>query len=317
MKQENRYGYLIIPVSMALIAVGLVYMLNLTGVQYRSSSPDVVPTAYSSPTPRPTEAPVAVADVAAGFDPAVVRAGQTSFASICSACHGMNARGIPGLGKDLVMGEYVNSIDDEELFRQIVNGRQPNDPLNTTGVLMPARGGNPAFTDDQIREIVVYLRSLHAQAAGEAVALGPATPAPTYNPNFTLPIAGLGGGSTSDEATEEATLAPTVEPTSAPAADATDEVVEASGVAFNPAEAYMLSCGGCHGANGEGTPLNGTALVGNPLVENSPTFVFTYLTSNLPPPDPRDAYPHPMWGAYPLLNADQLNQLIDYLRTLG
>jgi disulfide bond formation protein DsbB len=127
------------------------------------------------------------------FDPAVVAAGQTNF-TICTACHGLNAQGVPGLGKDLVHSEFVHSLTDEELHQFIVEGRGLSDPLNTTGMVMPARGGNPAMTDEQIDTIVVYLRSLAADAgvgaaqpsgeantAPETVA---AAPAPTRDPSI-------------------------------------------------------------------------------------------------------------------------------------
>src|SRR5690606_31984637 len=34
------------------------------------------------------------------------------------------------------------------------------DPANTTGMLMPPRGGNPDLTDTQVADIVTYLRGL-------------------------------------------------------------------------------------------------------------------------------------------------------------
>jgi cytochrome c5 len=39
-------------------------------------------------------------------------------------------------------------------------GRTANDPKNTTGIPMPARGGNPGLTDDQILAIIQHLHSL-------------------------------------------------------------------------------------------------------------------------------------------------------------
>jgi disulfide bond formation protein DsbB len=37
------------------------------------------------------------------------------------------------------------------------------DPLNTTGIDMPGKGGNPALTDDNILAIIAYLRTLAAE----------------------------------------------------------------------------------------------------------------------------------------------------------
>ena len=38
--------------------------------------------------------------------------------------------------------------------------RGPADPLNTTGVGMPSKGGNPALTDEDLYDIVAYIRTL-------------------------------------------------------------------------------------------------------------------------------------------------------------
>lgn len=89
-----------------------------------------------------------------------INQGQQYFQSTCSACHNMDARGIQGLGKNLIDSEFALNLSDDALVDFITVGRAINDPLNTTGVAMPALGGNPLFTPDQIHNIVAYLRSL-------------------------------------------------------------------------------------------------------------------------------------------------------------
>jgi disulfide bond formation protein DsbB len=125
--------------------------------------PTAVPT--SPPTVEPTAAevvqPVDTGSVSAGtYDPAAIADGQATYSTLCVACHGMDARGLPNLGKDLVESEFVHSLTDQELLDFIKTGRPIWDPLNTTGVDMPPRGGNPAITDEQILNIIAYLRSL-------------------------------------------------------------------------------------------------------------------------------------------------------------
>ena len=42
---------------------------------------------------------IAPADAGSGgvvLDPAMIAAGQTAYSTICTACHGMNAQGVPG-----------------------------------------------------------------------------------------------------------------------------------------------------------------------------------------------------------------------------
>ncbi len=90
-------------------------------------------------------------------------AGQTAYSTTCVACHGPEAKGVAGLGKDLTTSEFVQEQSDDELVTFIKTGRPSSDPLNTTGIDMPPKGGNPALTDDDIYNIVAYLRSIHVQ----------------------------------------------------------------------------------------------------------------------------------------------------------
>lgn len=87
-------------------------------------------------------------------------AGKTKFESTCSACHGPDAKGIAGLGKDLTTSEFAKALPDAEFVYFITQGRPASHPENTTGVDMPPRGGNPAFTDQDLADIVAYVRTL-------------------------------------------------------------------------------------------------------------------------------------------------------------
>lgn len=86
--------------------------------------------------------------------------GKDYYMQSCTACHGPDAKGIKGLGKDLNNNEYIKTHTDEELLKYVLVGRMPDDPLNTTGVAMPPKGGNPALTEAQIVDIIAYLRTL-------------------------------------------------------------------------------------------------------------------------------------------------------------
>jgi mono/diheme cytochrome c family protein len=87
--------------------------------------------------------------------------GQTLFTGTCSACHGPDATGIAGLGKDLTTSTFVEEKTDADLLAFIKTGRPTSDPLNTTGVDMPPRGGNPALTDQDLTDIIAFIRSIH------------------------------------------------------------------------------------------------------------------------------------------------------------
>ncbi|MBL8164934.1 MAG: c-type cytochrome, partial [Anaerolineae bacterium] len=104
-------------------------------------------------------------EVSANYDAALVEQGRNLFIT-CSACHGPEGRGLPNLGKDLVASEFVAAQTDDELVQFIITGRPIWDPLNTTGIDMPGKGGNPAMTTEDIQAIVAYIRTLAAQQAG-------------------------------------------------------------------------------------------------------------------------------------------------------
>jgi len=90
----------------------------------------------------------------------MVAQGKQWYEQTCSSCHGPDVKGLPNLGRDLTTSEFVKSQTDEGLLEFIKKGRPASDPANTTGVDMPPKGGNPALTDDQIRAIIAYIRSL-------------------------------------------------------------------------------------------------------------------------------------------------------------
>ena len=101
--------------------------------------------------------------VAAALDPAAVKAGKTTFMMVCAACHSPKATGIEGLGKPLIGSVFFNSHSDTELLTFLQTGRPVTDPLNTTGVMMPARGGRLSLTDTDLTNVIAYIRSLNAK----------------------------------------------------------------------------------------------------------------------------------------------------------
>ena len=87
--------------------------------------------------------------------------GQELFTATCSACHGPAGEGVPGLGKDMTASEFIAGKTDQELVEFIKVGRDPSHPLNSTGVAMPPKGGNPALNDEDLQHIVAYIRTIH------------------------------------------------------------------------------------------------------------------------------------------------------------
>jgi disulfide bond formation protein DsbB len=214
--------------------------------------------------------------------------GQGTFGATCSACHGLNARGIPGLGKDLVDSQFVHGLTDDALLQFIVTGRDASDPLNTTGIPMPPRGGNPSLTDDQLRAVIAYLRSESAGISAQAVpaeATAIAQVAPT--------------------ATPAAPLAPPVLPTTIPVTPPT----------FTAQSAYLWSCAGCHGADGTGNQPFASGFTESDLLADRAALL-AFLIAARPPTDPQVEFPHPARGGYPQLTDEQLEALTDYVISL-
>jgi disulfide bond formation protein DsbB len=103
------------------------------------------------PAPGPTAVPTSAGDV---------ENGKAKFAGTCVSCHGPEARGMTGLGKDLHNNAFIAPMSDEQVVAFLKTGRPATDPLNTTKVDMPPKGGNPALTDKDLLDIVAFLRTL-------------------------------------------------------------------------------------------------------------------------------------------------------------
>ena len=82
------------------------------------------------------------------------------WARYCSACHGPDAKGLKGLGKDLTHNDFIKGMTDEQFLHYVNTGRSVDDPRNTTGIPMPPKGGNPALKDQEIMDIIAHVRTL-------------------------------------------------------------------------------------------------------------------------------------------------------------
>ncbi len=106
--------------------------------------------AADEPANQPADSTVSAGDPAAG---------EALFVT-CAACHGADGKGLPNLGKDFTSSEFVRSQSDAEMLAFIKVGRPSGDPANDTGVDMPPKGGNPALSDEDILDIVAYIRTI-------------------------------------------------------------------------------------------------------------------------------------------------------------
>jgi len=134
--------------------IGLLAVLALVfAACSESTGSDDTTAATTGDTTAATEAPSEGGDSADG---AVLYNGS------CIACHGPNGEGIEGLGKPFVGSDFINSSSDAEMLAFLLVGRPSDDPLNTTGIAMLPKGGNPSLTDDDLLDLVAYMRTLNA-----------------------------------------------------------------------------------------------------------------------------------------------------------
>jgi len=92
-----------------------------------------------------------------------VKAGEYEFRINCALCHGLGARG-GGRGPDLTNAKKPHARTDAEMFQIISNG--------IPGTAMPANGTNGqgvGMIDEEIWEIVTYIRSIEVKAPARGV----------------------------------------------------------------------------------------------------------------------------------------------------
>jgi mono/diheme cytochrome c family protein len=122
----------------ALLAVAVPGLLALTAI-----------TTLADSSPSPSGSPALPGDPDKG---------ASLYAANCTSCHGVSLEG--GIGPALnpidtsINGK--NSLDPNFLISIITNGRQPQ-PGDPKQVPMPAKGGNSALTEQNIKDLAAYI----------------------------------------------------------------------------------------------------------------------------------------------------------------
>jgi cytochrome c oxidase cbb3-type subunit III len=109
--------------------------------------------------------PVLAADAKNPFagDSKAAQAGEFEFRINCAFCHGLGARG-GGRGPDLTRAHKRHGDADSDMFQNISQG--------ISGTAMPANGTNGqgvGMTDDEIWQIITYLRSIQVKAPAKPI----------------------------------------------------------------------------------------------------------------------------------------------------
>lgn len=227
------------------------------------------------------------------LDSGAVARGRDAFAGTCTACHNEDGKGRPGLGRDLTGSAFVRASTDERLARMIADGRAADDPLNTTKVAMPPRGGNAALSDADLRDIVTFVRALQEPGRvrrGVSLVARPAAPS-------------------------EAEVAAAAQAALA-AAGGDEELAE---YIAHGSKLFSSSCVACHGPGGVGVKGNGKALVNNEFVQSlDDDGLLAFIKRGRDPSDPKNTtgVGMPAKGGNPALSDDDILDIICYLRTL-
>ncbi len=283
--EANRARRELVAVGLALginlVVLGLCYLLVLGGTRLSVSL-----------TPRPKPAyHEGLAKLPAGERIGVDAAvhGRDIFRNVCGVCHAPNGFGIAGLGKDLVHSDFLADASDHDLVAFIERGREVNDPLNSTRIAMPPKGGNSALTTADIQAVASYLRGL--QDPRRMPELPPWAPKPLMisEQDKTAALVAAGG---------DAELA---------------EYIASGNKLFH------TTCIACHGQGGVGISGNGKALVNNAFIQSlDDDALLAFVVQGRAPGDPKNTtgIQMPPKGGNPAMTEDDILDVIAYLRTL-
>lgn len=111
------------------------------------------PETYTPPVPRSIDGMKVDAD-----------AGRQLFAQNCASCHGKNGEGMLERGVNLRDSAFVHLNSDSKLLKFLHTGRRANDPGSILKLEMPPKGANPLLDDQQLVDLVAYLRQLQIEA---------------------------------------------------------------------------------------------------------------------------------------------------------
>jgi len=162
----------------------LVSFFGQLGLGERDPAPAVMETADERMAP---VGRVVVATIDPDAAPAAPRPAQEVYDSVCSACHSTGAAGAPKVSDGGEWEKRLNEKGLETLVLHSINGFQA----------MPARGGNPSLTDEEMSATVVYMLAEAGLAVEGAV---PATAVEAVAAPEASPAAAAGGDPAAGEA---------------------------------------------------------------------------------------------------------------------
>ena len=97
-------------------------------------------------------------------DTAAIAAGRRVFegksgGALCFSCHGMNAKGVPGVGPDLTDGKWLHGDGSLAFIEALVRAGVPK-PKQAVAAMPPMGGAK--LDSAQVRAVAAYVLSLNA-----------------------------------------------------------------------------------------------------------------------------------------------------------
>jgi cytochrome c5 len=130
--------------SILVLTVSLAVLLSACGKKESAAPEASVPANQETVAPAPAPAEPVVAENVLG---------KKVFNNTCSLCHASGAAGAPIKGNKEEWGPRIAQGKDV-LYKHAIEG------FTGTKGAMPARGGNPKLTDDEVKAGVDYMVSL-------------------------------------------------------------------------------------------------------------------------------------------------------------
>ncbi|MGE8354835.1 MAG: c-type cytochrome [Microvirgula sp.] len=131
--------------SLALLSL-LAALSACGGQQEKAPAAAEAPAAPAAPAP----APVAETPAPAPAASTEVAAGEAVFKKTCAMCHQTGAAGAPKLGDKADWGPRLAQGKDT-LYKHALEG------FNGNKGAMPAKGGNPSLSDDDVKAAVDFM----------------------------------------------------------------------------------------------------------------------------------------------------------------
>ena len=241
-----------------------------------------------------SDAPVVAASTAA-------RSGKEVYAAVCQACHATGVAGSPKLG-DKAAWEARAATGLDALMTTAINGKGA----------MPARGGNPAVTDDELKATIIYMLKESGYDLG-----GSAAPAPEKEEK---PAAVVEKAATEVKVAEKPAEGKKADAPAAPevqAEPATPKEPEAPVVASAVATAgagvsleagkkiYDLTCFACHKTGVAGAPILGDKKAWAPRISTGPGLLLNSVLKGKGAMPPK--------GGNMSISDDDVKAAIDYM----